>query len=371
MSRMPGDDYDTAPMPPSVWDNDLDEGPLDDWLWQPPVDRQPSSDRVGQGGSEAAAWRAAEASLGRALAEAASAVARLDERLSVLSAERRAGALQHLALLDVADLVWAEGARLRPERLALVDLDRAGRTDDDAEVLGRAAWALRRWRAAPSPLDSEEAIAHCVGRRLVLEEARQRDLTDSADRRLLPLEADRAGEWLAAIAPLGDLHPLTRAGAGFSIWRRGQPDRVLEAAALASSLALAQALGAEPGALSFLPLGLGRPATRLGFGSSPEVQLSEWLAAVDASALAARRRLVALEAWRVRAVDVLKDRRGRGAAALADLFLARPILSAPIAAAATGLTAARTRDLLAAFQDAGLIRELTGHARFRYWRIDT
>lgn len=50
MSRMPGDDYDTAPMPPSVWDDDLDEGRLDDWLWQPPVDRQPSPDRAGQGG---------------------------------------------------------------------------------------------------------------------------------------------------------------------------------------------------------------------------------------------------------------------------------------------------------------------------------
>ncbi|MEM8626132.1 MAG: hypothetical protein AAGG47_21805 [Pseudomonadota bacterium] len=66
MSRMPGNNYDTAPMPPSVWDNDLHEGPLDDWLWQPPVDRQPSSDRAVQAGSEAAAWRAAEASLGRA-----------------------------------------------------------------------------------------------------------------------------------------------------------------------------------------------------------------------------------------------------------------------------------------------------------------
>ncbi|MEM8626133.1 MAG: helix-turn-helix domain-containing protein [Pseudomonadota bacterium] len=146
---------------------------------------------------------------------------------------------------------------------------------------------------------------------------------------------------------------------------------MLEAAALASSLALAQALGAELGALSFLPLGLGRPATRLGFGSSPEVQLSEWLTAVDASALAARRRLVALDAWRMRAADVLKCRRGRGAAALADLFLARPILSAPIAAAATGLTAARTRDLLAAFEDAGLATEMTGHARFRYWQVVT
>ncbi|MEO1460548.1 MAG: Lin0512 family protein, partial [Pseudomonadota bacterium] len=57
-----------------------------------------------------------------------------------------------------------------------------------------------------------------------------------------------------------------------------------------------------------------------------------------AMAEAGRRRVLALEAWRGRAAERTATLQGRGPSALADLFLERPILSAPIAARALGLT---------------------------------
>ncbi|MEO1457049.1 MAG: hypothetical protein AAFV49_05690 [Pseudomonadota bacterium] len=45
------------------------------------------------------------------------------------------------------------------------------------------------------------------------------------------------------------------------------------------------------------------------------------------------------------------------------------MLSAPVAAEALGMTAARIRDLLARFEALGLTEEMTGQGRFRYWHL--
>ncbi|MEM6489925.1 MAG: helix-turn-helix domain-containing protein, partial [Pseudomonadota bacterium] len=265
-----------------------------------------------------------------------------------------------------ADLVWAEGQRVRPEKLALVDCDRLGRTDDDAAILGRAASALRRALTAPAPLDTADAVAAALGCRSVGPDGVS--AAEDAWRTMLPpLAAERAEGWLAALAPL-DAHPLTRAGFGFRVWLRGDPERFLEPAALAGSLVLARQRPDIEAGLTFLPIALGRPPTALRYGGPAALCLDAWLAAVTGAATTARQRLAQLDDWRSKAAHATTAMRGRGAPALADLLLTRPVVSAPVAARALGLTAARSRELLAAFERLGLVRELTGQGRFRYWQ---
>lgn len=297
---------------------------------------------------------------------AVDAVARLDERLLAQPSARREGSRRHLALLEITDLVWAEGHRLRPERLALVDLQRIGRMGEDAGVLGRARSALRRALAPPRTLSDPKAVATALGHRAVAEDGVD-DMPDTI-RELLPeMARDRADGWLSAVEDL-DVHPLVRAGFGFQLWLRGARYAFLEPATLAGHLALAPACaGADPG-LTFLPIALGRPATALQHGGTAEASLAAWLEAVAGAASAGRARLSALSDWRERTAKAIRGMQGRGAPSLADLFLTRPVLSAPVVVAELGLTGTRSRDLLSAFERRGLVREMTGQGRFRYWQ---
>lgn len=361
-----GDGEEAALSPPSIYDGEDGDGRAP-WF-QTALSGGLTAEQGGgpRTPEEAKAWAAAESALAAPLARASAAVSRLDERLLGLSAERRAGGLRHLALLEIADLAWAEGHRLRPERLALVDLDRAGRAGEDAALLGRARSSLRRALSPPRVLDGPEAVARALGCRVVDEDA-ETQAPDPLRDLLPPLATDRAEAWLAALAPLG-AHPLTRSGLGFRLWQRGAPDRLLEPATLAGALALAPAGPAAETALAFLPIALGRPPVELRHGGPARDRLAAWFAAVESAAGAGRGRLRALEDWRERVAGATSSMRGRGAPALADLVLARPVLSAPVAAEALGLTAARTRDLLAAFERRGLLQEMTRQDRFRYWQ---
>ncbi|MEM7530049.1 MAG: helix-turn-helix domain-containing protein [Pseudomonadota bacterium] len=367
MSDLEADDEDRAP--PSIYDGD-DVHERAPWFDAPPSDGpDPAPRRCPTLGDEAADWAEAEAAMASALADTASAVARLDEALLGQPPGRRAGLRRHLALVEIADLVWAEGHRLRPEKLALVDADRLGRTDHDTEVLGRAASALRRALAPPQRIDTAEAVATALGSRIA-SDGPTRGADDPVLALLPTLASERADGWLTALHPL-DAHPLTKAGFGARLWLRGDPGQLLDPATLASRLWMTGSgprhAGAEIG-LSFLPLAFARPPTELLHGRPAEDWLASWLAAVRGAAARARSHLRALAAWREREALAMAGMRGRGAPALADLRLDRPIVSAPIAAAALGLTAARTRDLLAAFERRGLTREMTGQGRFRYWQ---
>ncbi|MEO1457050.1 MAG: hypothetical protein AAFV49_05695 [Pseudomonadota bacterium] len=306
--------------PPAALIGDDGEERADLWFSDQPQGG-PRGSLEGQGGRSAAAreaeaWISAETTLAGPLAGAAAALARLDERLAAMAPGHRTGALGHLARLEIADLVWAEGHRLRPERLALFDLDRSGRTGEDAALVGRAGWALRRALAVPRSLGTPEDVARTLAHRLSGAGAMEgRSGLEPGLLEALPeLAGDRAEGWLAVLPPVGACHPLTRAGAGFAAWRRGRPEHLLEPAILAAALALPRAPGPVPGGLglTFLPLALGRPVAGLGQGARIEARLAGWLGAVAGAAAAGRRRLLDLEDWRVRAAEKTAGMRGRG-----------------------------------------------------------
>ncbi|MEO1598901.1 MAG: helix-turn-helix domain-containing protein [Pseudomonadota bacterium] len=377
MNRKPPQNFGTTALddvpedaflgPPSIYDREETEDDLGHWFdppaLEPLVDLNPQArasvdDRV--------QWQRAEQALARQLAAAADAVARLDERLLTQPSQRREGSLRHLALLEITDLVWAEGHRFRPERLALVDLERLGRVGDDAAVMGRATSALRRAISAPRKLSDPETVATALGYRTVAEPGND-DMSDPI-RELLPeMGRDHAEAWLSAVKGL-DAHPIVRAGFGFRLWPRMAMQELLEPATLAGHLALAPARIEANVGLTFLPLALGRPPAALRYGGMPESFLAAWFDAVAGASIAGRARLSALADWRERVANAIQGMRGRGAPSLADLFLARPVLSASAVAAELGLTGTRSRDLLNAFERRGLVREMTGQGRFRFWQ---
>ena len=130
-------------MPRWWWDDDAHTGARRS-IWDDPevVDR-PSQIEPGIAASDhpthgAAGWVEAEAALAGPLAEAAQALARVDERLRAWSpAHRRAGA-ERLAMAQAAALLWAEGASIGIERLGLDAVERFGRTDQEDHEIARA-----------------------------------------------------------------------------------------------------------------------------------------------------------------------------------------------------------------------------------------
>ena len=169
-------------------------------------------------------WLAAEARLGRELARAAAAAARLDERVR----QEGAGAVRRLALAEAAALSWQAGDRVAVERLALHDLDRADMVRDDAGALGAAHWAFRRLSGGPAP---QAGVAAFLG-------------SEGAD------EDPAVRRWQEGLEALGAALPAVRAAWAFRAWRvAGLSAGLIEPAVIAARLG-----GAEARALPFLPL---------------------------------------------------------------------------------------------------------------------
>lgn len=301
------------------------------------------------------------------LAGAASAFAALSERLSQMGE----GAGRRLALLEAAELSWAGGQRLGPEKIALHALLRLPAAGDEAQALELALWASRRLIRGTGPRDG---IAEFLGRRTSgrgrLEDGREEGgaeaFQDLPGARPQGAEFERlAGEWAAALESLAPLHPLSRAAAAFYLWRRlslSGGDDVIEAAVAAARL------GAEDtrGAAGFVPLALG-DALIFRSSSSAEAALPRWLRAVENACLRALLMLDQMAAWKDRAKSETADLSGRSPPLLIEAFFAHPALSAEMAAAAAGVSKVGARRNLALLQKRGLIRETTGQDRYRVW----
>jgi hypothetical protein len=319
------------------------------------------------GWHDPAGWIAAERGAGRALAEAAAVAARLDERLRRLPAERRALLRERIALTEASDLLWAEGVRLRPERLALADRGRIGRVWDGEQAVARAAWAVRRMTARPGSPETPASIRSFLG----LHAAPAERADGGIDRDSLwlgGLDDMAVAEWCAAVATLAETHPLTRAAAGFHLWRGfalSPPERVLEPAVMAARIGAAMAQGG----LAAIPLAFGNPRAVPAPGGDAAARLSAWLGAVAGATLRVQAMLDRLDAWQARAESTTADMQGKGAPALLRLIVARPMLSAADVADALQVSAAQARLLLNRLAGKALIREVTGQERFRIWTV--
>ena len=131
---------------------------------------------------------------------------------------------------------------------------------------------------------------------------------------------------------------------------------------------VAARIGAEEGrgGLSFLPIATGDFAVYRASGSVAH-KLSRWYQAAENACLRALLHLDRLEDWREGAMETTQDLSGRTPPRLIEALAATPVLSAEMAAKATGASKAAALRNLQKFETRGLIREVTGQGRFRYW----
>ena len=226
----------------------------------PPEDRAPTdppwaiADRTPL--FDAKVWLKAEAGLGRELARAVAAFAALDERL------RRApkGLLYRLALREITEIIWVQGARIPIERIALNEVLRVSTSGDDVRDLSAASWGLRRLLGGA---DLAEGLRGFLGRQTTQEDG-------LADRGPHPVGESfdaLVGDWADVQFDVADAHALTRAGVALFSWRvfgLSGPGDVLEPAVVAARI------GAEEGrgGLSFLPIATGDFAVYRASGSA-------------------------------------------------------------------------------------------------------
>ncbi|MCP5073707.1 MAG: hypothetical protein GY947_10495 [Rhodobacteraceae bacterium] len=298
-------------------------------------------------------WRRGEMGQARALVEAATAFARLDERLRSLSP----GAVERLALMEVADIAWAQGEWIPAEKIALYRHLRVS-TLENAKALSTAAWAMRRMLGGMRP---EAGLANYLGRQHV-----EHDSLAELGRRAVGEAFDSLElAWLAILDDLKDVHPITLAGVSYYAWRSlglSEPAAVIEAAVVAGKI------GSTDGkTLGFLPLAVGNRAV-FGQSGSTSDKLALWYAAVRDACLRAHLLFDQLAEWKVRAQAATQDLSGRTPPALIEALLKSPVLSTELATEITGCSRATAQRNLAIFDDRGLILETTGQGRYRFWR---
>ncbi|WP_320242342.1 helix-turn-helix domain-containing protein [Cognatiyoonia sp. IB215182] len=296
------------------------------------------------------AWIAAEAALARPLADLALRVGMLAARLQA----GPAGWRHRLALIEAADLSWLAGDRVPAERLALwLALRLAGDTED-AQALARAGWAARRLQGGLAPQDD---LAAFLGRQ-------------SDDARL----ADQIADWHEVMGQGAKLHPISRAALGFHLWPivglstghalgGAAPLPLMEAAVVAARFALQE--GGTEDAL-FLPLALGGAGGLRGTGT-PQERLRRWIAGADHATRAALRVLDGVRAWEMQVQAACADLTGRTPPQLIRLLRDWPLISAPMAEKQTGASRAAIQRNLNRMTQAGIIREITGQGRYRFW----
>ncbi|MFC7704764.1 helix-turn-helix domain-containing protein [Plastorhodobacter daqingensis] len=299
-------------------------------------------------------WLEAEAALAAPLARAAAAFAALDERLR--SAPK--GLRRRLALSEAEALLWAEGHRLRLETIVLYEALRAAPASADPAALSEASWAARRLSGGPGP---EAGLRGFLGRMAV-----GRDGLDRLAARPVGQEFDALeSAWLRLLAAAAPAHGITR---GAIVWQGwidlglSPPDMRIEASVVAARIGASEARG---GAL-FLPLAQGRGAGPRATGPLRE-RLEHWYGAVRDGSLAALMRLDRIEAWVQRARAASAGMKGRTPPLLIDLLVANPAVSAEMLESLSGVSRATAERNLAAFEALGLVQELTGQRRFRFW----
>jgi hypothetical protein len=266
-------------------------------------------------------WRQAEDGIGRALSRASAALARLDERLSI--SPHRDALISRIALLEVCDLSWIDGADIPIERLALYRVSRTGAGQGDARGLLRADWAIRRLIRKDVNLGDRNDLVAFLG--LSISADPSDALMDLIDRNLGPLFVSELDTWIGILIAGDDLHPLTRAAIGFQFWRfleLSSGTDMIEPAVIAARL------GAEGcTALPFVPFAYRNRRALAGMGPHPHQRLPVWFERVEASCVAVRAMLESLDRWESRAQKATAGMSGKTPARLIEALITHPVVS--------------------------------------------
>ncbi|WP_424989950.1 helix-turn-helix domain-containing protein [Fluviibacterium sp. S390] len=330
----------------------LDEDPAD-MPWAAP--RQTGPDL------RAGSWAQAQADLSDPLARAALALGALDERVRI----GPGGLRQRLICSEVAELCWHLGDRVTVDRLALYLVLRLAAVGEDASVLARAAWAVRRLDRGGDLQADLEDLPGFLGR------ARRDDSLD-IDLSVRPMGSEfdaLAQDWRTEVDSGKGLHPLTRAALAWHGWRRrglSGENAQLEGAVMAARLG-GQVLRA--GGLGFVPLAMGSGSALTGVGDARD-RLAAWLRGIEQAALRGLMEADRLSRWQALAVERTAGMSGRTPKQLVNALMAWPLVSAPMLESETGASRAAVQRNMLRFEDLGLVREVTGQSRFRFWRLE-
>lgn len=307
-------------------------------------------------------WQTAQAHASNELAVLTQLFGELDLRLRI----GPRGLCQRLALREATDLSWWVGDRISADRLSLWQALRLGSIDDSDQALPRAGWALRRLSGGPSP---SQGLARFLERTQTGETAGR----ESVDAPSAELGATFSPD-LGAVEDISNLmvdaaalHPVTQAAIVFYAWRLlGAPQtREMEAGVLAARHASQMARRSGAGA-SFLPLAQGGPGAFRGEGP-PLRKFAIWVAGATQATLAALLHLEQLAAWQDKAQSEIAGLSGRTPALLLDCLTRWPHVSASLAEAETGASRASCQRNLDRLTASGLLREVTGQGRYRFW----
>jgi len=297
--------------------------------------------------NEAQHWRDAETKNYRKLVSAVAAVARLGARL-----EDFPQAIERLAVGSVTTILRAEGIWLSAEQIALYQLFR-GSGLNDVQDLARARWAMRRLNGAVDPRLGLHAF---LGRAVIDQPQDIPGMERPIGEELLAL----SHQWSEALEDLHECHAITRAGFAFAHWR------MLDVAPFEHVLepAVAAMLVGGGGLVPFLPLGAGYRFDRAG---DTAARLAAFYTAVENGALNALMAFDQLRDWQQRAMDKTANLSGRTPALLIAALIKHPLVSVEIAAKEALCSGAAARRNIAKLQNLGLVREVTGQARYQFW----
>ncbi|MDC0739430.1 hypothetical protein N6L24_14170 [Cognatishimia sp. SS12] len=298
-------------------------------------------------------WHLAEAAHYRALVRAAEALARYAERLKTLPSDL----VERVALQSVSAILRSEGVWQAPEHIALFRALRIG-SQEETRDLERASWAVRRLVAGRRDDPFDDGLHRFLGRKA---------LEDPSD---LPGEGQAAGPELAALGATwqrllqgaGELHPLTRGACGLFLWRRLSVTSI----DMALEPMVAMSLMAAGSQAPFAPMPDSLPQLHAR-AQDPEISLGLYYQTVEQGALAALLELDRLQTWREKARAETADLQGRTPARMIDAALRFPVFSAELAARMAGCSLMSARRNLNLFQARGLMREVTGQQRYRFW----
>lgn len=299
-------------------------------------------------------WLAAQSALAVDLAHAALSVGRLEARLSLMDDKARAGATRRLALIEIEEMLRAQGTPLSREEIGLDAM--AARAGTDLGAMAQARWALRRLEGQSDPSRLRDFLA--------LHRAEDRADPAWSERPVGTAFDAAAGDFLDAMEQLSRLHPLARAPAARMLWRLA--DLSPEGAVIEAAVWAARDMARATPGLTFLPLGRHGRAIWAD-GGPPERRLLRHLAAVTQGAGDASRMMDRIADWAEAARQAAAVIKGQNPARIIAALAAHPVLHTVQVEELAGISRDTAERLLSRMRRMGLVREITGARRFRLW----
>ncbi len=327
-------------------------------------------------------WEEAQGALAGDLARLSLKLGVLDERLRIAPE----GWTHRLAIIEASELSWVAGMRIPPDKLALWMALRLG-AQEESGSLARASWAARRLMSGPDPIATDyEKMAAFLGRHRQDATGVAGGINDSlvshcpagvyssfvhavAAQDSAAVLRDELLTWCELVGS-GDLHPITRAAYGLTLWgmAHSHGSRLASDFEAAVSAARLARQGCSGGVV-FLPLAMGGAGALRRSGSAQE-RLAQFCQGALKSISFALSHLARVARWAERAEEFKARRSGKTPGQLITLFIAWPYLSVPIAKRLCTASEQSIHRNLADLYKTGLIRELTGQTRYRFWAAD-